>query len=289
MRATDARATVRRMQTFAGEAVLLHGQGRTYEAQSDAGAFSLKMVRRGAATWRAAGRAVTLRESTYLFLPPETPYRVSIDEESGAETACLFFPREMLAAVRPAAAAEALLDEESRGGEAGWHIGMCAADAMALDRLVRLVVHGAPASGEQIDDLMLSDVPRLFAASLGVPSWRLQAARASTRHELARRVSMGRDFLVDQLSEPLDLRAAARAAGLSPFHFHRSFRTLFGVPPLRYVTERRLERAAFLLRHSSLPVTDVCYRVGYESLGSFSRAFAQRFGRSPGRFRHAAD
>jgi AraC-like DNA-binding protein len=101
-------------------------------------------------------------------------------------------------------------------------------------------------------------------------------------------VSDGRDFLVDHLARPVRIAEAAAAAGLSPFHFHRTFKLVFGIPPRRYVSERRLERAAYLLRQTSQPILDISLHCGFESLGSFGKAFARRFGMSPGRYRAGA-
>jgi AraC family transcriptional regulator len=79
--------------------------------------------------------------------------------------------------------------------------------------------------------------------------------------------------------------SAARAARLSPAHFHRQFRTLFGQTPMQFLQERRLAAARRLLISTDEPVTTICFLVGLESLGSFSSLFRRRFGRSPSRYR----
>jgi methylphosphotriester-DNA--protein-cysteine methyltransferase len=76
-----------------------------------------------------------------------------------------------------------------------------------------------------------------------------------------------RRIIDERFAEPLTVDQISRAAGLSRYHFIRSFRRAFGCTPGRYLRERRLTRARQLLASSDLPVTDVCFAVGFESLG----------------------
>ncbi|HZX97280.1 MAG TPA: AraC family transcriptional regulator [Myxococcales bacterium] len=99
-----------------------------------------------------------------------------------------------------------------------------------------------------------------------------------------RRLLRARDAIHARYAEPLDLRALAREAALSPFHFLRLFRAAFGVTPHQYLTRVRLEAARRLLL-ADAPVTHVCFEVGFQSLGSFSALFARKTGMAPTAFR----
>jgi AraC-like DNA-binding protein len=94
-----------------------------------------------------------------------------------------------------------------------------------------------------------------------------------------------RDLIDAQLDRPLDLETLARAAHLSRFHFLRAFRKTFHETPHQYLTRKRLERAKELLANSELPITEICFAVGFESLGSFSTLFHQVVGWSPSIYR----
>jgi AraC-like DNA-binding protein len=94
-----------------------------------------------------------------------------------------------------------------------------------------------------------------------------------------------RDFIFAHYAGPLDLETLARQAGLSPFHFQRTFTARFGESPHACATRARLERAKELLLNSELPVTEVCFEVGFESLGSFSALFSKRVGFPPSAYR----
>jgi AraC-like DNA-binding protein len=84
--------------------------------------------------------------------------------------------------------------------------------------------------------------------------------------------------------EPLDVRAAA-VAHISPAHFNRCFRSVFGETPHRYLQRRRVERSMFLLRETDRTVTDVRCDVGFTSLGTFSRTFREVVGQTPSGYR----
>lgn len=94
-----------------------------------------------------------------------------------------------------------------------------------------------------------------------------------------------RDLMDRRFADPLDLDALAAAAGYSRYHFVRTFAAAYGETPGRYLTRRRIERAADLLRSANLTVTEVCTAVGFASLGTFSRTFSASMGESPSAYR----
>ncbi len=83
----------------------------------------------------------------------------------------------------------------------------------------------------------------------------------------------------------LSLDDLAEIACLSPFHFTRVFRGVTGIPPGRFQTALKIDRAKALLLATDQPVTEICYAVGYESLGTFTTRFTSLVGVSPGRLR----
>ncbi|OLT25155.1 hypothetical protein BJF83_23285 [Nocardiopsis sp. CNR-923] len=100
-----------------------------------------------------------------------------------------------------------------------------------------------------------------------------------------RRVLRARDAMDRAYAQPLDVPALARIAHVSEAHFSRTFRATFGESPHRYLQRRRVERAMFLLRATDRSVTDICFEVGFGSLGTFSRTFSAIVGTSPSRYR----
>ena len=100
-----------------------------------------------------------------------------------------------------------------------------------------------------------------------------------------RRMLRARDAMDRTFAEPLCIPRLARIAGVSEAHFIRTFRATFGETPHRYLQRRRVERAMFLLRCTDRSVTDICFDVGFGSLGTFSRTFHDIVGESPTVFR----
>lgn len=100
-----------------------------------------------------------------------------------------------------------------------------------------------------------------------------------------RRLLRARDAMDRSYSQPLDVPTVAAVAHISPAHFSRSFRAVFGETPHRYLQRRRVERSMFLLRETDRSVTDVCFDVGFASLGTFSRTFKEIVGESPSAYR----
>lgn len=88
-----------------------------------------------------------------------------------------------------------------------------------------------------------------------------------------------------QLDQPMTLRELARIGFASPYHFNRTFRQITGVPPLQFLYALRLEAAKRMLAETQKKVIDICYEVGYSSVGTFTRRFANVLGVSPVRFR----
>ena len=104
-----------------------------------------------------------------------------------------------------------------------------------------------------------------------------------------RRLLRARDAMDRGYAEPLNIPALARVALVSEAHFIRTFQATFGETPHRYLQRRRVERAMYLLRATDRSVTDICFEVGFSSVGTFSRTFSDIVGKSPSSFRgHSA-
>jgi AraC-like DNA-binding protein len=87
------------------------------------------------------------------------------------------------------------------------------------------------------------------------------------------------------LNEPLDLEHLALVAAISKFHLVRVFNELTGTTPHHFLACLRVQRAKELLLLPEASITDVCFEVGYSSLGTFSKTFSSLVGVSPQEFR----
>ena len=109
--------------------------------------------------------------------------------------------------------------------------------------------------------------------------------RQRRRAELSRHLLRARDFIDSNYAQTLSIAEIARAAHLSSSHFARQFRGAFGETPHQYLSSRRLERAASLLRNTDYSVAHICMSVGFASVGSFTSAFGRAYRLTPTRYR----
>jgi len=110
------------------------------------------------------------------------------------------------------------------------------------------------------------------------------SATAQHLRDLAR-LRRVRDRIDREYAQPLDVEALARDAHMSAGHLSRQFRLAYGESPYAYLMTRRIERAMALLRLGDLSVTEVCFAVGCQSLGTFSTRFTELVGVPPSVYR----
>jgi AraC-like DNA-binding protein len=103
--------------------------------------------------------------------------------------------------------------------------------------------------------------------------------------QLNRRMLRARDAIDRAYAQPLDIPSLAAVANVSEAHFIRTFKATFGETPHRYLQRRRVERAMSKLVETERSVTDICFDVGFTSLGTFSRTFHDIVGRTPSEYR----
>ena len=101
--------------------------------------------------------------------------------------------------------------------------------------------------------------------------------------DLYRRIVQAKLFIDDNFAEPIDASDIADEACYSKFHFIRTFKTIYGRTPHQHLTHVRVEKAKEMLELGT-SVTDTCFAVGFDSLGSFTRLFKSRVGFTPSEY-----
>jgi AraC family transcriptional regulator len=153
-----------------------------------------------------------------------------------------------------------------------------------MDRLAPLVVatetlrdQGSAASFEEL-------AVRLVGAVMSTLADGEEKPQASNAREL-RRITETVRWIEAHADEPQPLIDLARKAGMSPYHFLRTFRAVVGVAPHQYVLRTRLHRAALRLRASEEPVSAIAFDAGFGDLSTFNRRFRRVMGMSPSAYR----
>jgi len=143
-------------------------------------------------------------------------------------------------------------------------------DAIAVAQRIVRAVHDASEFGLEAACLELVGVfARDHAVVRRPPPW---LARA-------------RDVLHDRACEPLAMTALARDAGVHPVYLARAFRRFFGCTPAEYQRRCRIERAAYLVRATEMPLVEIAAACAFVDQSHLTRAFARTFATSPGAYR----
>ena len=111
-----------------------------------------------------------------------------------------------------------------------------------------------------------------------------EATAALTRRQMETVASA----VAERLNEKWPLIRLAGLLGQSPFHFARSFKASFGIPPHAYVSTQRMEAAARLMRETRKTIEQIALDTGYASAAHFSQAFKSHWGVTPSAYRRAS-
>lgn len=232
-------------------------------------AFSLSYVRHGTFGYQVRGRQFEMVAGAVLIGFPGDEFICTHDHACGDE--CLSFR------LTPEVA------ETVGTSEKVWKRGALPplAQIMVLGELAQAAATGA--SGVGVDEVGMLLAVRLAELVGG----RSQQLRLTSPRDRRRAVETAL-WLDANAHEPVDLESAARRAGLSPYHFLRSFANILGVTPHQYLLRSRLRRAARALAEDDRPVSDIALDVGFADLSNFVRTFHRAAGVSPRGFRQAA-
>ena len=262
---------------------VLRARSRVHFVKDFAGPLSIKSVTEGEVSWKCAGRERVVDSDSFLVLESGETYSMEIDSRTPVSTLCVFFQDGFVESV-----GASMLSEEMAGESAPLPFlgGIHRRDPRILPRM------HAIANCDVNDRLRLDEQFLLLARDVLELSGemrkrvaRMPANRPATRAELFRRVRRGQEYLHASASANFELVDIARAACLSPYHFHRAFGQAFGETPHRYRNRLRLERARRMLESTGLTVTEICGAVGFESAPSFSALFRREFGVPPSGWR----
>jgi AraC family transcriptional regulator len=101
-------------------------------------------------------------------------------------------------------------------------------------------------------------------------------------------VERAKEYIMENFMTDMSLFELARNCFVSPFHFSRIFKQFSGYSPYQYLQLVRLKHAETLLKNTDLPITDVCFRSGFNRLDYFSAAFTKKYHIAPSRYKQFA-
>jgi AraC family transcriptional regulator len=276
------------------QSVVLHASSRHHH-WTGTGPLSIKSFPHGHAAYIIEGGRFRVDEASYLLLNAGQEYTVSVDCAQPVESFCIFFADGLADQVYTSVTASlsALLDDPSHRPTTPLHFydKSYPHDAFLSTLLTQLRLHHRLPTAEPgwMEEMFHLLMQRLLHIHLQVVQEvaSVPAMRAATRDELYRRLHRLADYIAACYQQPLTLNEMAQIACLSPNHLLRVFKQHFRQSPHQYLRAKRIEQARKLLVHSNASVTEVCYAVGFESLGSFSWRFRREVGMSPQQYRAA--
>ncbi len=115
-------------------------------------------------------------------------------------------------------------------------------------------------------------------------SSKVQASKIITQQEIYKRLLLAKEIMDECLDQKLDMNEVALQAGLSEYYFCRSFKSVFGTSPYKYLLNSRLNRGFKLVQSGKFSITEVAFSCGFSDIHSFSKAFKKHFSQSPSAF-----
>lgn len=232
--------------------------------------WSLSYVRRGSFGCRCRGRQFHLVPGSFMVGRPGDDYVCTHEHhEGGDECLAFFFAPELV--------------DEVAWRKRPWESGAAPplAELASLGELAQAAL--SQAHDVAVDELGLVLAGRYIDLMAGNRRAALKPTAADRRRAV--RAAL---WIESRSDEALNLAGMAAAAGLSPYHFLRSFAAVLGVTPHQYLVRSRLRKAARLLAEAERPVTEIALDVGFADLSNFVRSFRRAAGVSPLAFRRAA-
>lgn len=98
-------------------------------------------------------------------------------------------------------------------------------------------------------------------------------------------IEQAKAYLVSNFTESISLKEIADHCCISVFHFSRIFKIFTSYSPNNFLVNLRLKHAEVLLKNTTLPITEICFSSGFNSLEYFSAVFSQKYSVSPSKFR----
>ncbi len=142
---------------------------------------------------------------------------------------------------------------------------------------------------QQANQLLLSTASTLLLTHLiqhyTNVQWRLPKVTGGLAPFVLRNILA---YIEAHLAMPLTLADLAAEASLSEYHFARMFRQSMKMAPHQYVMQRRMVQAQQMVRHTTLPLTEIALACGFSSASHFSNRFRQVTGQSPSQLRTAS-
>ena len=278
------------------ESAVISARARRVEYPEFQQLLSIKAAFGGAEDYFLDGHRVSVDDDTFAIINAGRSYGSRIASLWPVQSFSIFFESRLIEQVWHSLVTRTAgqLDDPA-GGKSG--PGEFAERLYEHDRLVSPVlrhIRGAVDAGFDDENWLEEQLLFLLARMMKLKHRQLQVADAipsskpATRHELLRRLGLGVDFIHAHYRDPIALRDIATAAHLSPFHFLRTFKSVYRLTPSGYLNRKRAAAALRLLQESDWTMTAIAEQVGFGSRTSLFRQLRAEYAVEPQRLRARA-
>lgn len=141
-------------------------------------------------------------------------------------------------------------------------------------------------SGSTLEvDVLVMEMVETVMKILGSSDTTIDIPENNKRYHIGT-IERAKEYMMENFSQDISLHELARHCYVSPFHFSRLFKQFTAWSPYQFLKHVRLKHAERLIRVTQLPITDVCFRSGFNRLDYFSAAFTKKYAVSPSGFRN---
>jgi AraC family transcriptional regulator len=274
---------------------IIHAHAEDTYVPYHAGPTSLKMTWSGQENYQLDRRNYAVNEKQFLILNEGSEYITEIRPDSKTTTFTINFS--------PSLIAQAVHKRKSSSQTAGWEEYEHSENGgfRFFERLYPLEenwiadIHRIKTIAEtrflssalELDEALCRIIEKMIATIDDnlIESERLISKKAATRIEVFRRLCYIKDFIQSNYDQDITLAQLSEVGLLSSFYLIRHFKQAFGLTPFGYLMQCRMEKAGIWIKTTSDPIQDICLRLGYSDLSSFSKLFKRYHGLPPSRYR----
>lgn len=269
--------------------VIINAQSSDVEYGDHWGPLSVKCAFRGKEFYHEGRKTVAVDDSSFLIFNEGKIYSSYIKSDSTVQSFTINFNPEFVREVMQSMLQRDL--EVNTGVQRDLHFverlyphNKTITPLLLRLRRMSLALH---ANKQRVAELFCEVLERLIGSQKEIEQeiTAMTPMKYSTKKELYQRLHNAKDHMDSCFAEDLSLETIAQTAHLAPVYFLREFKKNFHLTPHQYLTQRRIEEAKHLLISDCCSVSEICFRIGFNDLSSFSKLFKTRTGFSPERYR----
>lgn len=265
------------MEDMDGNNYIVQSSLTHFEANITTEKFSIKSVKTGTELYKISGVEHPVVKTNFLIVNPNQDVNVSIDSKSKVDGICYFFAPQLIQQIKFANSHSG--KENLENLHPSEHLNFHNIPVHSFQTFLNPYIQYAPAFSEwtavQISEFLISLAEEMVAYQINASKrlHQLEGIKKATKKELYKRIQSGRQYMHDCFQNPVSLKEISKAACLSEYYFHRSFRNYFNCTPYQYLHLLRMNRARHLFNTGQFSKKEIAIKCGYQDSKYFSKSY----------------